>query len=211
MILKEHNFPAINGLVLAGGKSLRMGRPKDTIQWHDREQRYYAAGLLKQFCEKVYISCRPDQTQDIDIQQGYEPLPDTFLKMGPLSGILSAYRSQRENTTAWLVVACDLPLLNKDTLKYLIDNRNPDQIATAFRSPHDGLPEPLIAIWEPAGYAVLLAALANNITCPRKTLIHAAVDLLIPPDKAALLNVNTPEEAANAASILHDHPAKEQV
>jgi molybdopterin-guanine dinucleotide biosynthesis protein A len=209
MILKEHNFSDINGLVLAGGKSIRMGRAKDKIQFHDKQQRYYAADLLKQFCSKVFISCRPDQVGDVDIQSGYEPLPDTFLGMGPLSGILSAYRSDRENKTAWLVVACDLPLMSADTLRFLIKNRKSGQIATAFKSPHDDLPEPLITIWEPAGYAVLLAALAKGITCPRKTLIQTGIDLLTPPDKKALLNVNTPEEAGQAVSLLAKYRAKD--
>ena len=53
-------------MVIAGGKSKRMGFDKGTIEWHAKEQRYYAADLLKELCGEVFISCRPEQEKDID-------------------------------------------------------------------------------------------------------------------------------------------------
>ena len=55
--------PVLNGLVLAGGKSIRMGFDKANIKWHAKEQQYYIADLLKEVCENVFISCRPGQEQ----------------------------------------------------------------------------------------------------------------------------------------------------
>lgn len=196
MISNENNIPAINGLVLAGGKSRRMGRDKDLIQWHGKEQRYFAADLLQPFCEEVFISCRSEQISGID--PAYKALPDTFLDMGPLGGILSAMRSQRDR--AWLVIACDLPLLNEDIIRFLMTSRDPQKIATTYQSPYDGLPEPLITIWEPRSYSSLLHFLGKDITCPRKVLINNNNDvaLLQAPQPEMLMNVNTPKEAAKA-------------
>ena len=54
MISEEQNrIPSINGLVLAGGKSTRMGTAKDLLNWHGKEQRYFAADLLAPFCDEV--------------------------------------------------------------------------------------------------------------------------------------------------------------
>src|SRR4051812_47661865 len=53
----------LNGLVLAGGKSERMGRDKTRINWHGKEQCYYISDLLKPFCSEVFISCRHEQQQ----------------------------------------------------------------------------------------------------------------------------------------------------
>ena len=198
MTLNGRNKPLLNGLVLAGGKSIRMGQHKDQMQWHGREQRYHVADLLKAFCGEVFISCRQDQVAGLD--KAYKALPDTFLHMGPLGGILSALRMDRE--AAWLVVACDLPLLNEVTLGFLTENRHPEKIATAFTSPHDGLPEPLITIWEPASYPVLLASLGQGRTCPRKALINSDIFQLVPPQANALMNVNTPQEAERALGLL---------
>ncbi len=199
MIFQENNIPPLNGLVLAGGKSVRMGSAKDLMQWHGKEQRYYAADLLGKFCEEVFISCRQEQQGDID--PAYKTLPDTFLGMGPAGGILSAFRAQKEK--AWLVIACDLPLLNEDTLRFLVANRAAEKIATTYKSPFDGLPEPLITIWEPESFPVLLSFLAKGITCPRKVLINSDASILNPPQPDALMNVNTPEDAAKAKGIIN--------
>jgi molybdopterin-guanine dinucleotide biosynthesis protein A len=198
MISKDNNIPPLNGLVLAGGKSRRMGTDKDLIKWNGREQRYYMADMLNKFCEEVYISYRPEQANDVDA--AYKTLPDTFLNMGPFGGILSALRSQRDK--AWLVVACDLPLLDDEAIRFLIMNRASQNIATTYESPFDGLPEPLITIWEPESYPVLLNYLGKDITCPRKVLMNSDPLILKSPNPNALMNVNTPGDAAKAKEIL---------
>ncbi|UAY56698.1 NTP transferase domain-containing protein [Arachidicoccus terrestris] len=199
MTLKEDRQLPLNGLVLAGGKSTRMGQAKDQIKWYDKEQRYHAADLLSGFCKDVFISCRPDQTAGID--RKYKRLPDRFLNKGPLGGILTALSSDK--AFAWLVVACDLPLLNEATLQLLLNNRDRSKTATAFLSPYDGLPEPLITIWEPDSYSVLLESLDRGISCPRKVLINSDIKSVIPVEPDALMNVNTPEEAARAKEFLN--------
>ncbi|WEK71256.1 MAG: NTP transferase domain-containing protein [Candidatus Chryseobacterium colombiense] len=198
MISKETDVPKLNGLVLAGGKSQRMGNPKDKINWHGKEQRYYAADLLAPLCDEVFISCRQDQLENFD--PNYNVLTDTFLNMGPFGGILSALRSQRDK--AWLVVACDLPLLDEKSLEFLIENRNIEKVATTYESSFDGLPEPLITIWEPKSYPLLLNFLGSGITCPRKVLINSDTLILKPGNPDSLMNVNTPEDRAKAQEIL---------
>jgi molybdenum cofactor guanylyltransferase len=199
MTSNEHNtVPLINGLVLAGGKSRRMGTAKDLLNWHGKEQRYFAADLLAPLCHEVFISCRQDQMDNIDPH--YQPLPDTFLDMGPFGGILSALRAHRDK--AWLVVACDLPLLDKKSLEFLIQSRDPEKAATTYESPFDGLPEPLITIWEPKSYPLLLNFLGIGNTCPRKVLINSDTLVLKPDNPDALMNVNTPEDALKANEIL---------
>ncbi|MCE4064163.1 NTP transferase domain-containing protein [Chryseobacterium gleum] len=198
MISKKTDVPKLNGLVLAGGKSQRMGSPKDKMNWHGKEQRYYAADLLASFCDEVFISCRQDQLENFD--PDYNALTDTFLNMGPFGGILSALRSQRD--AAWLVVACDLPLLDEKSLEFLIENRNIEKAATTYESPFDGLPEPLITIWEPKSYPLLLNFLGSGITCPRKVLINSDTLILKPGNPDSLMNVNTPEDRERAQEIL---------
>ncbi len=187
------------GLVLAGGKSKRMGSDKSSIRWHGVEQRYYVAGMLKPLCQEVYISYRKDQRE----LQGerYNTLVDSYDGIGPYGAILSAFQLRAD--AAWLVVASDLPLLGRPTLEYLISNRDPSAVATTFQSPYDGLPEPLITIWEPRGHALLLSYLQDGITCPRKALIRSKnVHILIPPNPDAMMNVNTPEDFARAEQII---------
>jgi len=194
----QQSVPLLNGLVLAGGKSERMGQDKAAINWHRKEQRYHMADLLKNYVDEVYISCRTDQQQAVD--PAYPAIADTFTGLGPFGAILSAFREQPER--AWLVVACDLPLLDKTTLDFLTAHRDTSAVATTFESPHDGFPEPLITIWEPKSYPVLLSFLAQGYSCPRKVLINSDARIVQPPQPTALMNVNTPEELEQAKALL---------
>lgn len=198
----KKNIPLINGLVLAGGRSIRMGFDKSLIEWHGKEQRDHMADILKEICNDVFISCRADQEQQI---HNYKTITDSFTGIGPYGAILSAFRSNPD--AAWLVTACDLPLLDKATLQYLIDYRNTSAIATTFESPHDGLPEPLITIWEPKAYPILLSFLAQGSSCPRKVLRNNDVQIVKSQYPVKLMNVNTEEELIKAKALLANKTA----
>jgi molybdopterin-guanine dinucleotide biosynthesis protein A len=188
----------LNGLVLAGGKSRRMGQDKTTLKWFDREHRYYVADLLQMFCAEVFIGCSEERMTLID--PAYPVITDRINDAGPAGSIYSALLERPD--AAWLVLACDLPLLDMHTLKVLTSARDREKIATAFRSPHDGLPEPLAAIWEPAALEHLANALQQGVRCPRKVLLNAEIKLTDAPDPRALMNVNTPEQKEEAEKFL---------
>lgn len=193
-----HARPPLYGLVLAGGKSQRMGRDKGAIDFHGKPQREHAADLLTHFCEETFLSCRPDQLKDIDSE--YPVITDTFVELGPFGAILSAFREFPD--AAWLVIATDLPLLDQTTLAQLTAKRNISKVATAFNSPVNQFPEPLIAIWEPRSYPVLLQFLAQGYSCPRKALINSDVELVDAANPDALMNVNHPEELERVKKLL---------
>lgn len=192
----QKSLPPVYGLVLAGGESRRMGQDKGLLNYHGKPQREYMADLLNELCEKTFISSRADQ----QIETKYSTLPDTFLNLGPFGAILSAF--QQYPNAAWLVVACDLPLLDAATLQELLENRNPSKIATAFQSPTEQFPEPLIAIWEPKAYSVLLQFLGQGYSCPRKVLINSDIELLQAQNPEALRNVNAPKEMEEILEIM---------
>jgi len=180
-------IPKLNGLVLAGGKSIRMGKDKGALDYHGKPQREFMADMLSPFCKKTYISVRSNQ----GVESEYELLEDTFVGLGPFGAIASAMR--KNPNAAWLVVACDLPLLDEKTLQFLIENRNSSKVATAIYNPETGFPEPLITIWEPRSYQVLLHFLTQGNSCPRKVLINSEIELLKVEDVKVLLNVNDAE------------------
>lgn len=198
----QTSAPPLRGLVLAGGQSQRMQIDKGRLRYHGQEQREYVAGLLATVCTDVHVSCRPDQAAELP--STLQPLPDRFLDLGPLGGILSAF--QLDPNAAWLVVACDLPFLSTDTLQHLVAHRNAAKMATAYQSSHNDFPEPLITIWEPGSYVTLLRFLSLGYSCPRKALINSDVAVLKAPDARELRNVNTPEERDAAESELASPP-----
>lgn len=193
----QKQIAPLNGLVLAGGKSQRMGRDKGLIAYHGKAQREYMADILDELCDHTFLSFRQGQS---DEQTGYPVIEDRFLGLGPFGAIASAFLKAPNH--AWLVIACDLPLLDQFTLQYLVANRNPSAIATAFNSPVNEFPEPLIAIWEPKSYPILLQFLTQGYSCPRKVLINSSVHLLDAPDGTKLMNVNHPEEVHTAKKLI---------
>lgn len=182
--------PKLYGLVLAGGKSTRMGRDKGLIDYHGKPQREYVFEMMNAVCEKTFLSFREGQEVATDLPV----LRDTFKGLGPFGAMLSAFREHPNQ--AWLVVACDLPLLDKKTLNYLVENRNPSAVATAFYNPETDFPEPLITIWEPRSYPILYQFLAQGYSCPRKVLINSEIEILKIDETEVLKNVNKPEELA---------------
>lgn len=184
------------GLVLAGGKSQRMGQDKGLIEYHGQPQREFLAEQLQSVCGEVYYSIRPDQ----DTELPGPVIKDSFIGLGPFGAILSAFREHPN--AAWMVVACDLPLLDKKALQQLAQKRNSSKLATAYHNPATGWPDPLVTIWEPRAYPVLLQFLTQGYSCPRKVLINSEIEMINAPDPNILLNANSPEEKAEVEQIL---------
>ena len=187
--------PKLYGLVLAGGRSRRMGRDKALLERDGQTQLQYAFSLLKDLTDRQFVSTRADQQDDPE-RQRFPQIVDRYDDLGPVAGILSALETQPD--TAWLVIACDLPNLDKRTLEYLVENAAREKPFTAYRSSHDGLPEPLCAIYRSRSAAIIRAFIADGIVCPRKMLIRSDSDLLDQPNPAALDNVNTPDDLASS-------------
>ena len=140
--LTEEN--RIYGLVLAGGKSRRMGQDKALLRRDGRSQLALAFALLEQVTDRTFVSTRADQQHDAE-RGRFPQIVDHDDNIGPVAGILSAM--QKFPNMDWLVVACDLPNLDLQTLTNLLAHRLDDSPFIAYRSSHDGLPEPLCAVY----------------------------------------------------------------
>lgn len=178
----------LNGLVLAGGKSSRMGKDKSRLVYHGKPQREFLFDLLSGFCLKVYTSCRHEQ----DIPDVLNPLPDLYNFQSPLNGILSAF--DRQADVAWLVVAIDMPNVDEKAIDFLIRNRDASKVATCYYNEETHLPEPLLTIWEPHALSDLRKFSESGKISPRDFLSTHGAHCVKPPDRAILKNVNSPED-----------------
>ena len=185
------------GLVLAGGRSSRMGTDKAELAHPDgrRLARRMHDLLVETGCAEVMLSLRHDQS----IPAGFEDLSEVaFVRDpegsgGPLAGIIAAMGLRPD--ADWLVLACDLPRLDLETLRHLRSSLMPDELFLAYRSEFDGLPEPLCALYAPAALPLLCD---TEFRCPRKVLIRHGCRLLDPVTPRALDNANTPEDWESA-------------
>lgn len=177
------------GLVLMGGRSTRMGQDKSRLNYHGQPQRDYLTALLTDYCAAVYWSVNPGQAPElVDYQKHL--IVDAHPEPGPMAGIMSAMEACPEQ--AWLVVACDLPLLTHQTLTALIAGRDATRPATAFWDNDRSGPEPLVSIWEPTALPLLHDFVQAGQRSPRQFLRQYAGPLLTAPDAAELTNVNDP-------------------
>ena len=103
----QGSIPVIKGLVLAGGRSQRMGENKAYLKYHDAPQVIHACEQIEAAGISATISQRWNQSDSNSDR--YPVLYDRFLGLGPFGAILSAFQSDPD--AAWLVIACDQPLL----------------------------------------------------------------------------------------------------
>jgi molybdopterin-guanine dinucleotide biosynthesis protein A len=177
-----------NGLILAGGKSTRMGATKTMLEFHGKPQYHHLQELLKPFCSEVFLSIQKDHS----VRQGNGLIHDLFDIESPLNGILSAFHYDAEN--AWLTVPVDMPNINTETLHYLFVNRDTSKSATCFYDSEGENPEPLLTIWEPRSRPQLFNFFNQGKVSPRKFLLENDVCMIKTPNPEWLVNVNTPEE-----------------
>ena len=189
----------LRGLVLAGGRSRRMGSDKAALVADGETQLDRAVRLLERHLDTVFVSARADQAGDA-VRGRYRQIIDRYDDLGPVAGILSAMKAHPGSS--WLVLACDLPRIDDATIACLVDQASADHVATAFVSVVDGLPEPLCAVYRPAAEALIEEFVAEGIKCPRKMLINSHTCLLEQPSPGALHNINTPDDLAGTGITL---------
>ena len=194
--LINEKIAPVQGLVLAGGKSSRMGKDKTTLDYHGKSQLEHTVSLLKDNLLSTFVSVAADQKAE-----RLEIIQDKFVDLGAFGAICSAF--QYDPNKAWLVLASDLPFVTINLVKKLIQNRNPKKMATAIKGKSKQFVEPLITIYEPKAYPILMSYLAQGYSCPRKVLINSDVEIVEVEDEF-VRNVNTPEEYEQAINEIRN-------
>ncbi len=184
-----NEVPPIQGLLLAGGHSRRFGRDKAGIEIDGRTLLARIFFLVSSICDRVFVSVRADQVDEA-LRKSYRLIVDEQPELGPAAGILAAHSHSPD--AAWLITACDMPLLDEPSIRLLIEARQAEKPGIGYRSPLDGLPEPLCAIWEPATLNRFRQRVASGGSLsPRDMLTDANIELIEPLDARVLTNVNT--------------------
>ena len=191
--LIQEKIAAVKGLVLVGGQSTRMGQDKSNLDYFGKPQKIVAKELLESNNLETFYSVQNASEYDDEIH-------DKFLNLGPFGGICSAF--QKDPNAAWFVLATDVPFVNDQIIKLLLNQRNPGKIATAIKGKGKDFPEPLITIYEPKAYPILLQYLAQGYSCPRKALINSEVEI-VEVDDDFIRNINTPVDFTNAKNEIN--------
>lgn len=173
----------ISAILLAGGRSTRMGTDKAALPFGD-------GTLLTVQYEKL----RALGITDIVISgYGAGMIPDAMPGCGPL-GVLAACLPRVQNPCA-LVISVDVPLVSESTLRKLIEAHTGG--VTILR--HGGRTEPLIAVYDAALGRTAQALLAADRRAVRALLDSTTCRIVeADADERCFLNCNTPEDYQKA-------------
>jgi len=205
-------------LLLAGGRSTRMGRAKHLLQMPDGRPLYqHQLDLLRAACPEapvLYVSLARDSLTDpllrsgdvsagtpgckLEIIYDLQDNSEADISAGPAAGLLAAHHAHPDST--WLVLACDYPLMTSDALVRLRSSYQAP--VTCFRNA-EGFCEPLVAVWSPVALARLAANHAKVQSGPQSVVRDLGGLMLMPEttmaqsgarDAMVLWNVNTEAE-----------------
>lgn len=172
---------AFTGVVLAGGRSLRMGRDKALLMRGGMTLLDRAIGLLRDAgAREVLVS------GDRPMHAG---IPDLGQRAGPVGGIAAVLPHCGDGTI--LVVPVDMPALDAAALRPLID-----ALVAASAAHYTAHPLPWAARVDDRLRSAVERLLRDVPDGPSMRALHAAVDgaELTPPDPSRLRNVNTPTD-----------------
>lgn len=187
------------GLILAGGKSKRLGRDKALLPWPRESSEttllHHVHEVLASVCEDVFVvGNRSDLT-------AFNVIPDISPVGSSLTGLVSGIQAAR--TPLVLAVACDMPFLNGRLLRALIGlaTKEWDSVAPLVRDE----PETLHTVYHRRCLITateMLQAGDYKLTRLLERLHVRQVSLNevreIDPELISASNINTPEELAQA-------------
>lgn len=188
--------PDITGIVLAGGKSSRMGTDKSLLRWKGITLVERAIELLRPLCSQVIISSN-NLVYDFT---GCETWPDELPQQAPIIGIFSCLK--RSATDVNIVLSCDMPYVSADLLIHLRGYSGKNAVVVPV---HDGFTEPLCGIYKQSILPYLEKRIANNElslhrfieSCPHH---YAEIDKLPFYNNRLFLNINTPDDLRRSLS-----------
>ena len=189
-----HNIGEITGIILAGGESRRMGIDKSKILYKAKPLIEYPINLFRNFCDEIIISGENDKYSKYHLKK----VQDESKRNGPLSGIYSCLKASKNHLN--IVTTCDMPLLTKSLIEYIIKNSEGYDLVMPFHHIHF---EPLCAVYTKnlipyiedifakKDYSPLsLIPLVNfkKLTLDESTSFYS---------KQLFFNINTPEDLQN--------------
>lgn len=134
------SVPTVEGFILAGGRSRRMGRDKALIEFEGKTLLARAVATVSAVAVKTTVIAR---TVDAYPESGVPVIADLRPNCGPLAGIETALSAAKSDLV--IVLACDMPFVTADFLKFLLERANPNGAVVPADS--DGRPCGVCAVY----------------------------------------------------------------
>jgi molybdopterin-guanine dinucleotide biosynthesis protein A len=199
------------GVVLAGGQSSRMGRPKAALEWHGSTLLYRTVGIVARATGGPVVVVRASDQQLPDLPKGTRVIDDPRPGKGPVQGIAAGLAALVGYAEAAFISSTDMPFLHPAFIRRVLRVVTQDAGTDVALPVARGYPQPLAA-----AYRVSLAATAERLVeedrlrpaflfseCATTRLDDAALkaDPLIgalDPDLDSVVNINTRDDYLQA-------------
>lgn len=190
----------LEGAILAGGRSRRMGRDKAALRIGGIPMLVRVANTLSSVVEQIRVV-----GNDVTETGGFPNQPDLRPGLGPLSGIHAALATT--HASAVLVVACDLPFVTPALLRRLVEELTPAMEAALPRIA--GRAVPVCAVYRATCLDALEACLDRGELQAQEFVAELNARFItddelarIDPERLALKNINTPADLGQAEAIV---------
>ncbi len=197
-----------SGIVLTGGKSARMGCNKASLTIKNKSLLEHVISSIDSLCNEIIIVSSPlNNLQKPVLHSKVRIVNDIYPNKGPLAGIHAGLSAS--NSDLSLVVACDMPFLQRDLLRYMIS------ISTEYDAviPRIGnFAEPLHAIYNKNCLAVIEELLNRGVRKISELFCLVKVRYLgeheihqYDPKGVSFFNINTKKELELFITSTCDH------
>jgi molybdenum cofactor guanylyltransferase len=188
----------MTGIILAGGKSSRMGMEKGLVVFRGQPLIHWSISVLKESCNEILISSNSDCYNYL----GFKVVADIFPDIGPMGGIYSCLVQSADDIN--LVLSCDMPFVTPEIFKLMIAEKGDSKVCVPG---HEGEKyEPLCGIYQKSILEEMNVFIQNkNYKLPdlfrqtnAKILYIHKINPSLP--KNYFLNINRPEDLSQALS-----------
>lgn len=188
----------LTGIVLAGGKSERMGLDKGLMEWKGRQLVQYSIEALRPFCGHILIIAGNNEYARF----GFPMVKDEYPDIGPMGGLHAGLKAS--NNEHHIVLSCDMPMVDEEIIRSLLaGSRNYQAVVPAV----DNRLIPVCAYYNSSAFPALENEIRAGLHKTVLFLQHLRFkELLITRTglKSKFFNINTSEDFEHLESLQTD-------
>jgi len=192
----------VTGIILAGGKSTRMGTEKGLQLLNGKTLIEYAIEAISSVCDTIVISSNSDAYSNLN----YKVIADEIPGIGPMGGIYSALKQSESESN--LVLSCDLPFVSRKLLSYILQMAPGYDVAVPWEGNQHY--EPLCAFYNKNTLPLMEQFIQNNVYKLPEFFNHILVNKLIIDHtlpfyaENLFFNVNSKHDISTASNMMQN-------
>ncbi len=178
----------VTGIILAGGKSSRMGQDKAFMRWNGKAFIQHVIDAALPLCNSLIISGDDSKLEEF----GHPIVNDLRSAEGPVTALASCFGQVK--TDAALVLSCDVPQIKTKDLQLLIDRHSNEYNVTIYS--YQGKQMPLAGIYGRSSFHFFEKAFQNHQRKLFDVLNELRVQEIEYTGQQGLHNINTLKDFA---------------